>query len=188
MGKVAPAEDGRGNGDGGGAGGSGRGELLFLVLAALTVFGLPAAIFRYDVHLANAEPGRVINLIARNDQVDGQPGHWLAQRGTGWAYGDAGAPSVIRVRQGEVVTLRLTAADSVHEFTLPAYGIKATVYPGDLTTVRFRAAQAGEFPFLCSAYCGIGHWQMAGKLVVEPQAAEGGRAPAAARVAEREGS
>lgn len=159
-----------------GKAGSWRGELLFLALIALTVFGLPAAIFWYDGRLASAEPGRVINLIGRNDQVDGRPGQWLVQRGTGWDYADARAPAVIRVRQGELVTLRLIAADSVHEFTLPAYGIKETVYPGDLTTLRFRAARAGEFPFLCTDYCGIGHWQMVGTLVVEPQGSRAGQA------------
>ena len=189
--------DGRGREtDGGGAGkpagGAARrpwgGEVLFLALVALTVFGLPAAIFWYNARLAHAEPGRVINLIARNDQVDGQVGHWLVQQGTGWAYGDDGAPAVIRVRQGEMVTLRLTAADAIHEFTLPAYGIKATVYPGDLTTVHFRADQAGEFPFLCTEYCGIGHWQMGGRLVVEPQAAGTAQGPAAALAAAKGGS
>ncbi len=171
-----------------GAGRSWMGEVLFASLVGLTVFGLPAAIFRHDARLANAEPGRVINLIARNDQVNGHPGQWLVQRGAGWAYADAGAPSVIRVRQGETVTLRLTAADSIHEFTLPAYGIKATVYPGDLTTVHFRADRAGEFPFLCTDYCGIGHWQMGGRLVVEPQAAEGARGTIAAQAGAKGGS
>ncbi len=183
MEKAVRSEDGRGKRAGGGAG-----ELLFLVLVALTVFGIPVAIFRYDARLAHAEPGRVINLIARNDQVDGRPGQWLVQRGAGLAYADAGAPAEIRVRQGEMVTLRLIAADSVHEFALPAYGIKEVVYPGDLTTVRFRAAQAGEFPFLCSAYCGIGHWQMVGKIIVEPQVARARQGPAAAGAAREGGS
>ncbi len=187
---------GRGQNDRGGAGEPAGGgvrrswgaETLFFALVALTVFGLPAAIFRYNARLSYAEPGRVINLIARNDQVDGQVGYWLVQPGTGWAYADASAPAVIRVRQGELVTLRLIAADSIHEFTLPAYGIKVTVYPGDLTTVHFRADRAGEFPYLCTEYCGIGHWQMGGKLVVEPQAAGTAQGPAAGLAAAKGGS
>lgn len=187
-GRAAIGNDGPSGPARAGRGGSWAGELLFLAMVALTVLGLPAAIFWYDGRLARAEPGRVINVIARNDQMDGRPGYWLVQRGAGWAYADAGAPAVIQAKQGELVTLRITAADSIHEFALPAYGIKEKVTPGHLTTVHFRVAQAGEFPFLCTAYCGIGHWQMGGKLVVEPQAGEARPGPTAAQAAAEGGS
>lgn len=142
-------------------------EILFDLLVILMVIGLPYAIFRHDARLAQAEPGRVINIVGRNDRDPEKPGRWLVQEGAGWTFGNEAAPSVIRVKRGEVVTLRLISADSFHEFSLPAYGIKATVYPGDLTKVTFAASQAGEFPFLCTAYCDVGHWQMIGKLIVE---------------------
>lgn len=148
-------------------------EMLFGLLVSLTVLGLPYLIFRHDARLAQAEPGRVVNIIGRNDRDPEKPGRWLVQAGVGWAFGDEGASSAIRVKRGELVTLRLIAADSVHELSLPAYGIKAKVYPGDLSKVTFVASKAGEFPFLCTAYCDVGHWQMIGKLIVEEATAPG---------------
>ncbi|MFQ5801093.1 MAG: cupredoxin domain-containing protein, partial [Candidatus Hydrothermarchaeales archaeon] len=78
--------------------------------------------------------------------------------------------NVIRVKQGEVVTLRLTSMDVVHGFNLSYYNIFETLYPGKITTVEFVADKSGEFEFYCSARsCGLGHLEMKGTLIVEPE-------------------
>ena len=90
-------------------------------------------------------------------------------------------PSVIRVRRGDHVTLRLASADVVHGFSLDEYGIDATVYPlrrsielregGERRTaaeVSFVASRAGKFRYRCSVTCGSMHPFMTGELIVEP--------------------
>ena len=42
--------------------------------------------------------------------------------------------------------------------------------PGMVSYLWFTPTQTGEYDILCAAYCGIGHPQMRGKLVVDTQA------------------
>lgn len=149
-----------------------------ILLVAILVI-LPIGIFKYNAKIAQGYPGKVINVVARNDNRPGETGHWMVQRGLAWDYADTGAPHIIRVNQGETVTLRLTAVEVVHGFSLPEYGIDETVYPGKVTTVTFQTEKPGEFLFTCSVYCGLGHYTMVGRLIVEPTAALAGRAEVA---------
>jgi cytochrome c oxidase subunit 2 len=76
-------------------------------------------------------------------------------------------PAVIEVQQGEAVSLVLHSADTTHGLAIPAYRVKVTIPKGgDAVTVGFVADRPGHFPFECSEYCGSGHKQMKGELVV----------------------
>lgn len=78
-------------------------------------------------------------------------------------------PSVINVRQGEKVTIKITSVDLSHQFLIPELGVTAPVVsPGQTVTVSFVASRAGTFPILCGAVCGPTHGLMRGKLVVKP--------------------
>jgi cytochrome c oxidase subunit II len=76
-------------------------------------------------------------------------------------------PATISVAQGDSVRLRLHSVDRSHAFAIKAFRVK-TVIPkgGETVTVEFVADQAGTFAFTCSEYCGTGHSEMKGKLVV----------------------
>jgi cytochrome c oxidase subunit II len=76
-------------------------------------------------------------------------------------------PEKIRVRKGQLVELRLTSTDTKHGFELKAYGIRAELLKGQSVAVRFLAGQIGEFSFQCAVFCGLGHFGMDGKLIVE---------------------
>ena len=76
-------------------------------------------------------------------------------------------PPEIRVKQGQVVELRLVSTDGKHGFELKPFGIQADLSKDQPITVRFMANQAGEFEFRCIVFCGLGHHGMKGKLVVE---------------------
>ncbi len=77
-------------------------------------------------------------------------------------------PGIITVRQGERVTLRLSAQDSEHGFYLDGYGVQAAVLPGQTRRVSFVADRPGRFMFRCSVTCGPFHPYMVGWLRVEP--------------------
>ena len=76
-------------------------------------------------------------------------------------------PATISVTQGDSVRLRLHSADRSHAFAIKAFRVNALIPSGgDTVTVEFVADQAGTFAFTCSEYCGTGHSDMKGKLVV----------------------
>ncbi len=144
-------------------------EALFIALIVVIVIGTPLIIYWWNSSVvANYDSDRVINIIARNDVFD-KVGRWLVQEGNGWNYGDITAPSEVRVKQGEKVTLRITSFDVLHGFRSEDYGIESKqIYPGKLTEITFVANKAGRFPFKCTIACGVGHNDMFGELIVEP--------------------
>ena len=76
-------------------------------------------------------------------------------------------PSVITVKKGELVELELMTSDRRHGFDAPELKIHAEIKPGAPTRVQFRPDKAGHFPFHCSVFCGDGHEDMTGEIVVE---------------------
>lgn len=75
-------------------------------------------------------------------------------------------PSRIVVHRGVPVVLELTALDREHGFKLPALGLAAKIEPGQTTRLRFVPTTTGRFPFACNVFCGSGHEDMNGELVV----------------------
>lgn len=76
-------------------------------------------------------------------------------------------PSEIRVEKGDRIRMTLTSEDVTHGFNLPQFGVSKTIKPGEETTVEFVADTQGEFNFRCNVYCGAGHSEMDGVLIVE---------------------
>jgi cytochrome c oxidase subunit 2 len=76
-------------------------------------------------------------------------------------------PSRIEVTEGERVRLVIKSADGVHGIEIKKFDVEKRVpRGGDAVTIEFVASAAGEFPILCSEYCGKGHEDMKGTLVV----------------------
>ena len=76
-------------------------------------------------------------------------------------------PGEIRVKRGETVTLAIRSLDFVHGFSLPDLGVRADLVPGQVTRLRIKAKETGKFTFLCDNFCGDGHEDMNGTLIVE---------------------
>jgi cytochrome c oxidase subunit II len=91
-------------------------------------------------------PGRVIDMKAKHFEF---------------------APDVVNVKAGTLVTLRITALDGTHGFDLPAFGIDVRIDEGETKEIAFFVPRAGEYSFHCSHLCGLGHFGMNGKVVVE---------------------
>jgi len=77
-------------------------------------------------------------------------------------------PAVIELRAGETVVLEITSLDRKHGFQVPDLNVDESIEPGKVTRVRVSAAKAGTIPFHCSVFCGSGHEEMAGEIVVRP--------------------
>ncbi|MCP5112550.1 MAG: c-type cytochrome [bacterium] len=77
----------------------------------------------------------------------------------------------LHVPMGEPVELRMRSADVEHSLSIPAFGVRADVTPGEESATWFRPDRTGEFHLFCAKYCGAGFSQMRGTLIVmEPRA------------------
>jgi cytochrome c oxidase subunit II len=75
-------------------------------------------------------------------------------------------PSEITLTKDVPVVLELTSLDVKHGFNCSGLGLRADIYPGKTTTLRFTPKKTGSFTFYCDVYCGEGHEDMTGFLLV----------------------
>jgi len=114
-------------------------QLRFVTL----VFALATACV---AHFVTAQPGeRVVTVVAERFQY---------------------TPAEIRVRKGEPVVLEFTTRDVTMGFNAPELGVRADIVPGQVARVRLVPDKAGTFTFYCDIFCGSGHEEMTGTIVV----------------------
>lgn len=77
------------------------------------------------------------------------------------------SPANITVKEGDTVKLTINSLDVPHGFAIDELGIKQDIEVGKPTTIEFIATQKGTFRFYCSLFCGSGHREMEGQLIVE---------------------
>ena len=75
-------------------------------------------------------------------------------------------PDTITLKKGEPVVLLLSSQDRKHGFHLREFGIRADVNPGETARIRFTPNKTGKFTFSCDVFCGEGHEDMTGTMVV----------------------
>src|SRR5687767_549484 len=78
-------------------------------------------------------------------------------------------PGTITVQKGRPVKLVITSEDAAHGFAIKEFGIKETIEAKQTRTIEFIPDKSGRFRIYCTVYCGEGHEDMAGELVVEEQ-------------------
>lgn len=76
-------------------------------------------------------------------------------------------PDPIVVKLGEKVRLAVTAVDVEHGIAIADFNVDLQVPEGKTETVEFVADKKGSFHAHCSVYCGPGHGQMHGALIVK---------------------
>ena len=76
------------------------------------------------------------------------------------------SPESITLKKGEPVVLEISSADREHGFNLRAFGVRANVSPGKVSRIRLTPDKTGKFTFTCDVFCGDGHEEMAGTVIV----------------------
>lgn len=76
-------------------------------------------------------------------------------------------PNKVAAKLGQPIVLVLTSEDRLHGFKMPDLGIRADIVPGQETRVPLTPDKVGRFAFFCDVFCGDGHEDMDGVLVVE---------------------
>ncbi len=95
---------------------------------------------------ANAVPvERVIHITAKNFQF---------------------SPDSITLKKGEPVVFEISSGDRKHGLSLRAFGVRSDVLPGRVSRIRFTPDKTGKFTFSCDVFCGDGHEEMTGTVVV----------------------
>jgi len=77
------------------------------------------------------------------------------------------ANTTITVRKGDTIILRIKSLDVPHGFALEEFGVNVFNPPGETVEVKFVASQTGSFTFFCTVFCGTGHPNHKGTLIVQ---------------------
>ena len=78
-------------------------------------------------------------------------------------------PERLEVTAGDYVRIVARSADGTHGFAIRKLKVKREIpRGGEPVTIEFVANEPGEYEITCSEYCGTGHAQMKGYLVVKP--------------------
>jgi cytochrome c oxidase subunit 2 len=72
-----------------------------------------------------------------------------------------------QINKGDKVRITFTVTEGTHSLVLSGYNIEFTpMGPGKTESQTFVADKSGTFDYRCNNYCGAGHMDMIGKLVV----------------------
>ncbi len=68
------------------------------------------------------------------------------------------------------VKLLLRSKDVLHNFTVPQFRVKMDLVPGMVSYIWLTPTRTGRFDVLCEELCGLAHFAMRSKVVVEEEA------------------
>jgi cytochrome c oxidase subunit 2 len=78
---------------------------------------------------------------------------------------------IVHIPVGQPTHALLRSTDVLHDFAVPEFRIKMDLVPGTVTYQWFTPTKPGTYEVLCEELCGIAHFAMRGKVVVEDEAA-----------------
>ena len=78
------------------------------------------------------------------------------------------SPAELKLKLGEPVVLELTSLDRRHGFQVPDLRIDEAIEPGKSVRVRVVPDKVGTYDFHCNLFCGSGHEDMTGRILVTP--------------------
>lgn len=81
------------------------------------------------------------------------------------------ASNEVHLPLDQPVRLLLRAKDVNHQFAVPQFRVKMDMVPGMVTYFWFTPTRVGQFDVLCEQLCGLAHFAMRGRVIVEEQQA-----------------
>ena len=151
--------------------GNRRVEILWTVVPGIMLFGL--AIYQYGawtrIKIDRPDESEAVVLQVMSNQFE-----WFATYpgpdGQLETDDDIEAPiNTIHVPVNQPVVIRLGSVDVLHSFFVPVLRLKQDAIPGTIIRVWFEATKAGEYEIACAELCGLGHYRMRGRLIVESE-------------------
>ncbi len=86
--------------------------------------------------------------------------------GSAWQF----VPSEIRVPAGVEIVFTATSTDVIHGFNIEGTRLNLMLIPGQVSRNTYPFSEPGEYLLICHEYCGLGHHNMAGRIIVEAAA------------------
>jgi cytochrome c oxidase subunit 2 len=141
--------------------------VLVVFAGAIGIAGFAAGI-QVPVPEARVDPNTVdeIGPFANPGLRELAPGKYEAYvlaQASPWRF----YPDEIRIPSGSRVTFYLTSADVQHGFLIPGTNINVMVLPGQVSKLTTTFEEPGTYSYLCTEYCGVGHQNMFGSIIVE---------------------
>jgi cytochrome c oxidase subunit 2 len=90
------------------------------------------------------------------------PGADVYLKGSMWQW-----YPIIKLKKGVEYTLHLSSTDINHGFSLYPININFQVVPGYDYGLKVVPNKSGDFRIICNEFCGIGHHNMTGRVIVE---------------------
>jgi len=137
-------------------------ELTWTAIPAVIVFGLSMYSYQVFAGMQEDKPNTLV-LHVRGQQFV-------------WSFDYPHDPNVKVLSSAELhvplntpIRMEIEAADVMHGFWVPEFGVKQDAIPGRVTEVRFTPTAAGQYQVVCYELCGNGHGVMRNNVVVEDQ-------------------
>ena len=73
----------------------------------------------------------------------------------------------LKLRAGETYRLHISSLDFQHGFSLQPMNMNFQVVPGYDHVLTIKPKAPGTYPIVCNEFCGVGHQNMVGKIIVE---------------------
>jgi cytochrome c oxidase subunit 2 len=77
----------------------------------------------------------------------------------------------VRLPLDRPVKVLLRSKDVLHNFYIPQIRSKMDMVPGMVSYFWFTPTKTGKYEVLCAEFCGVGHYNMRGQMIVEEQGA-----------------
>ncbi|HXQ22517.1 MAG TPA: c-type cytochrome [Candidatus Acidoferrales bacterium] len=132
------------------------GVLMVVFFAALvySAAGLNISVPTCVTDVAPFKEGKVIDKGNNHYEV-----HMVAKM---WAFD----PPEVRLPPGAEVDFYLSALDVTHGMYIEHTNVNLMAVPGTVNAVSARFDKEGQYDVICHEYCGVGHQNMMGKIVI----------------------
>ena len=154
-----------------------RYEKLWLVVSLLLIVGLIATVTYGAVGagvamISDEEDAIDPNALSEDDRF-AEPRVEHVGENEYEAYVVAQAfifrPDPIEIPEGSTVTFYITSPDVIHGFQLAGTNVNTMVIPGEVAKLTVEFDEPGEYGVVCNEFCGSGHHDMEGLLIVYPE-------------------
>ncbi|MBT3337915.1 MAG: cytochrome C oxidase subunit II [Anaerolineae bacterium] len=147
---------------------------IYISIAVLVIFTIAITIAGFALGIQVPSPSQLIdpNTVASTGPYS-EPGLRELSPGNYELYIRAEAspwrfyPDEVTVPLNSTVTFHVTSADVQHGFKLQDTNVNFMVLPGQESTLTYTFTEIGDYPYICTEYCGVGHQNMYGVLTVE---------------------
>ncbi|MCP4140045.1 MAG: cytochrome c oxidase subunit II [Chloroflexi bacterium] len=149
-------------------------KFMIIGIAVLVIFAISITIAGFMLGIQVPSPGQLIdpNTVASEGPYSDpglkelSPGNYelyIRAEASPWRF----YPDEVTVPVGSRVTIHVTSADVQHGFKIQDTNVNFMVLPGQESTLTYTFKEVGEYPYICTEYCGVGHQNMYGVITVE---------------------